>query len=116
MFDIQVYGAGGESPDQAEQEAIRKFEVRVNNLLHTGTNRARVIAWLMNATEKTMDQAQFDHQQPIEEIRMDEANRELRELAEAQAEQEADQAYGEYIEAMLHAFYEECFPGTEWDL
>ena len=49
MFDIQVYGAGGESPDQAEQEAIRKFEVRVNNLLHTGTNRARVIAWLMNA-------------------------------------------------------------------
>jgi hypothetical protein len=66
--------------------------------------------------EMSEDQAQFDHQQPIEEIRMDEANRELRELAEAQAEQEAAQAYGEYMDAMLHAFYEECFPGTEWDL
>lgn len=32
-----------------EQEAIVKFEDRVLNLMHTGTNRERVIAWLMDA-------------------------------------------------------------------
>ena len=34
---------------QAEAEAIVRFEDRVTNLMHTGTNRARVIAWLMDA-------------------------------------------------------------------
>ena len=33
----------------AEAEAIVKFEDRVLNLMHTGTNRERVIAWLMDA-------------------------------------------------------------------
>lgn len=33
--------------DQAE--AIVKFEDRVLNLMHTGTNRDRVISWLMDA-------------------------------------------------------------------
>ena len=33
----------------AEQEAVVKFEDRVANLMHTGTNRERVIAWLMDA-------------------------------------------------------------------
>ena len=32
-----------------EAEAIVAFEDRVTNLMHTGTNRARVIAWLMDA-------------------------------------------------------------------
>jgi len=32
-----------------EAEAITKFEDRVTNLMHTGTNRDRVIAWLMDA-------------------------------------------------------------------
>jgi hypothetical protein len=32
-----------------EAEAIIKFEDRVTNLMHTGTNRERVIAWLMDA-------------------------------------------------------------------
>ena len=32
-----------------EAEAIIKFEDRVTNLMHTGTNRDRVIAWLMDA-------------------------------------------------------------------
>jgi len=32
-----------------EAEAIVQFEDRVLNLMHTGTNRARVIAWLMDA-------------------------------------------------------------------
>ena len=34
---------------EAEAEAIVQFEDRVTNLMHTGTNRARVIAWLMDA-------------------------------------------------------------------
>ena len=32
-----------------EAEAIVAFEDRVLNLMHTGTNRERVIAWLMDA-------------------------------------------------------------------
>jgi len=34
---------------QAEAEAIVRFEDSVLNLMHTGTNRERVIAWLMDA-------------------------------------------------------------------
>lgn len=34
---------------KAEAEAIVKFEDRVLTLMHTGTNRERVIAWLMDA-------------------------------------------------------------------
>jgi hypothetical protein len=34
---------------QAEAQAIVDFEDRVTNLMHTGTNRDRVIAWLMDA-------------------------------------------------------------------
>jgi len=33
----------------AEKVAIAAFEDRVLNLMHTGTNRERVIAWLMDA-------------------------------------------------------------------
>ena len=33
----------------AEARAIVEFEDRVLNLMHTGTNRERVIAWLMDA-------------------------------------------------------------------
>jgi hypothetical protein len=33
----------------AEAKAIVDFEDRVTNLMHTSTNRARVIAWLMDA-------------------------------------------------------------------
>jgi hypothetical protein len=32
-----------------ESQAIVEFEDRVLNLMHTGTNRERVIAWLMDA-------------------------------------------------------------------
>ena len=35
--------------EAAEAEAIVRFEDRVTNLMHTGTNRERVIAWLMDA-------------------------------------------------------------------
>jgi len=34
---------------ESEAEAIVRFEDSVLNLMHTGTNRARVIAWLMDA-------------------------------------------------------------------
>lgn len=48
----------GEKADQ--QEAIVKFEDRVTNLLHTGTNRQRVIEWLMNAEEVHGDVEYFE--------------------------------------------------------
>ena len=40
---------------EAEAEAIVQFEDRVTNLMHTGTNRARVIAWLMDAESANGD-------------------------------------------------------------
>ena len=43
----------------AEAEAIAKFEDRVANLMHTGTNRERVIAWLMDAEGATGDSEYF---------------------------------------------------------
>ena len=62
------------------------------------------------------DSNRFYTEQPIEEVRMDEANRECREIAEQVAEQEAEMAYMEWIDSMLHAFYETEFPDTEWDV
>jgi hypothetical protein len=43
----------------AEQEAIVKFEDRVANLMHTGTCRERVIAWLMDAEHANGDLEYF---------------------------------------------------------
>jgi hypothetical protein len=43
----------------AEQEAIAKFEDRVTNLMHTGTCRERVIAWLMDAEHANGDSEYF---------------------------------------------------------
>jgi len=43
---------------EAEARAIVEFEDRVQNLMHTGTNRERVIAWLMDAEGATGD---FDY-------------------------------------------------------
>jgi hypothetical protein len=44
---------------KAEAEAIVRFEDRVLNLMHTGTNRARVIAWLMDAEGANGDYEYF---------------------------------------------------------
>ena len=44
---------------EAEAEAIVRFEDRVLNLMHTGTNRERVIAWLMQAED--IDGSDFDY-------------------------------------------------------
>jgi hypothetical protein len=43
----------------SEAEAIVQFEDRVLNLMHTGTNRARVIAWLMDAEGANGDYEYF---------------------------------------------------------
>ena len=44
---------------EAEAEAIVAFEDRVLNLMHTGTNRTRVIAWLMDAEGANGDYEYF---------------------------------------------------------
>ena len=43
----------------AEAQAIAKFEDTVTNLMHTGTNRERVIAWLMDAEGANGDHEYF---------------------------------------------------------
>ena len=45
--------------EAAEAEAIVRFEDRVTNLMHTGTNRQRVIAWLMDAESANGDYEYF---------------------------------------------------------
>jgi len=45
--------------EAAEAEAIVRFEDRVTNLMHTGTNRARVVAWLMDAEGANGDYEYF---------------------------------------------------------
>jgi hypothetical protein len=49
--------------DQAT--AIVKFEDRVANLMHTGTNRERVIAWLMDAESANSDFEYFCYTQGL---------------------------------------------------
>ena len=43
----------------AEAEAIVKFEDRVTSLMHTGADRERVIAWLMDAEHANGDADYF---------------------------------------------------------
>jgi hypothetical protein len=53
MAEFEVLGRAIEESEKQrkadEAEAIIRFEDRVLNLMHTGTNRDRVIAWLMDA-------------------------------------------------------------------
>ena len=44
---------------ESEARAIVKFEDSVANLMHTGTNRERVIAWLMDAEGANGDYEYF---------------------------------------------------------
>lgn len=50
---------------QAEAEAVVAFEDRVANLMHTGTNRERVIAWLMDAEGANGDFEYFCYTQGL---------------------------------------------------
>ena len=43
----------------AEAEAVVKFEARVTSLMHTGADRERVIAWLMDAEHANGDADYF---------------------------------------------------------
>jgi len=42
-----------------QEECIAKFEDRVANLMHSGTNRERVISWLMDAEDVNGDTDYF---------------------------------------------------------
>ena len=44
---------------ESEARAIVEFEDRVTSLMHTGTNRERVIAWLMDAENANGDHDYF---------------------------------------------------------
>ena len=48
-----------------EAEAIVRFEDRVTNLMHTGTNRQRIIAWLMDAEGANGDFEYFCYTQGL---------------------------------------------------
>jgi len=48
-----------------EVQAIAKFEDRVLNLMHSGTNRERVIAWLMDAEMANGDFEYFAYTQGL---------------------------------------------------
>ena len=48
-----------------EAEAVVRFEDRVQNLMHTGTNRERVIAWLMDAEHANGDLEYFCYTQGL---------------------------------------------------
>jgi hypothetical protein len=50
---------------QAEKEAIQRFEDRVANLMHTGADRERVIAWLMNTEGASGDFEYFAYTQGL---------------------------------------------------
>ena len=50
---------------EAEACAIVKFEERVANLIHPGTNRERVIAWLMDAEGANGDYEYFCYTQGL---------------------------------------------------
>jgi hypothetical protein len=62
---------GREAEVQAKEDAerqkiaIAKFEDRVANLMHSGTNRERVIAWLMDAEDANGDIEYFCYTQGL---------------------------------------------------
>jgi hypothetical protein len=49
----------------AEAQAVVDFENRVSNLMHAGTNRERVIAWLMDAEGANGDFEYFCYTQGL---------------------------------------------------
>jgi hypothetical protein len=46
--------------EELEQAAIVKFEDRIDNLMHEGTNRMRVVAWLIDADDSLNDPEYFE--------------------------------------------------------
>lgn len=62
------------------------------------------------------DQDRFEFEVMREEFEMDQVNGDLQIISQELVEAEQEQMYGDYIDAMLHSFYEECFSGCEWDI
>ena len=50
---------------ESEAQAVVDFEARVSNLMHTGTNRERVISWLMDAEGANGDFEYFCYTQGL---------------------------------------------------
>jgi hypothetical protein len=67
--EFKVLGAAIEQEEiarkEAEAQAVVDFENRVANLMHTGTNRERVIAWLMDAEGANGDFEYFCYTQGL---------------------------------------------------
>jgi hypothetical protein len=65
QFEAEFEGLGvaieaeDKARKEAEAEAVIAFEDRVANLMHTGTCRERVIAWLMDAESANGDYEYF---------------------------------------------------------
>lgn len=62
------------------------------------------------------DEDRFFFEVTREAAIMDDINTELQILAEDAILAETEVVYREYIDAMLHSFYEENFCETEWDV
>jgi hypothetical protein len=54
-FLANVIQQNYEQEQEAQREAIAEFEAKVETLMHSGTNRARVVAWLMDSAEAQGD-------------------------------------------------------------
>jgi hypothetical protein len=71
QFDAEFKTMGkvieeNENQRKAEEiEAIARFEDKVLNLMHTGTNRTRVISWLMDAESANGDFEYFAYTQGL---------------------------------------------------
>ena len=63
-----------------------------------------------------MDQDRFFHEVDREQAELESVNDELQELAMEARDEEIELTYTEYLQTMLHSFYEECFPDTQWDV
>jgi len=61
----KAINANYEQEQEAQARAIVEFEDRVANLMHTGTNRERVIAWLMDAEGANGDFEYFCYTQGL---------------------------------------------------
>jgi len=61
----KAINANYEQEQETQAKAIVKFEDRVLNLMHTGTNRERVIAWLMDAEGANGDFEYFCYTQGL---------------------------------------------------
>ena len=55
-----------EEDRKLQEDAVFKFEQRVENLMHDGTNVKRVVAWLMQAEEcNDVEMFEFDNGLPF---------------------------------------------------